>query len=112
MDDFLYGLTGEIILPIDSSYNELRQGYNTAVQKYPFIIVYCFEICDVSNAVIWAEKHCMPIRIRSGGHNYEGYSNGNCTLIIDLSHLNCMELDECKGLIYYTLFYKYDDTNI
>jgi len=100
MDGFLYGLTGEIILPIDSSYNELRQGYNTAVQKYPFIIVYCFEICDVSNAVIWAEKHCMPIRIRSGGHNYEGYSNSNCALIIDLSPLNCMKLDECKGLIY------------
>ena len=100
MDDFLCGLTGEIVLPVDKEYNELRQGYNRAVQKYPFIIVYCSDECDVSNAVVWALKHCIPIRIRSGGHNYEGYSNGNCTLVIDLSRMNNIELDECKGLVY------------
>lgn len=100
MAEFLDGLSGEIILPFDLSYEELRQGYNIAIQKYPFIIVYCFEICDVSNAVIWARKHSMPIRIRSGGHNYEGYSNGNCTLVIDLSHMNRIEINECEKLIF------------
>ncbi|WP_313347175.1 FAD-binding oxidoreductase [Sedimentibacter sp.] len=100
MAEFLDGLTGEIVLPFDLSYDELRQGYNSAVQKYPFVIVYCFMICDVSNAVKWAMRHSMPIRIRSGGHNYEGYSNGNCTLVIDLSYLRSIKIDECKELIY------------
>ncbi|WP_312811915.1 FAD-binding oxidoreductase [Sedimentibacter sp.] len=100
MDEFLEGLTGEIVLPFDFSYNELRQGYNSAVQKYPFVIVYCFMICDVSNAVKWARRHSMPVRIRSGGHNYEGYSNGSCTLVIDLSCMNNIVIDECEELIY------------
>lgn len=100
MDCFLDGLTGEIILPYDSQYDELRQGYNRAVQKYPFIIVYCFETCDVINAVKWARKHCIPIRIRSGGHNYEGFSNGDSVLVIDLSQFNNVILDECAGLVY------------
>lgn len=100
MSEFLDGLTGEIILPFDLSYDELRQGYNSAVQKYPFIIVYCFEICDVSNAVKWARKYSIPIRIRSGGHNYEEYSNGNCTLVIDLSNMKKVKINECDELIY------------
>lgn len=100
MDEFLDGLTGEIVLPFDYSYEELRQGYNSAVQKFPFIIVYCFDVCDVSNAVKWANSHSLPIRIRSGGHNYEGYSNGNCTLVIDLSHMKNVKINESKGLIY------------
>ncbi len=100
MDEFLEGLTGEIVLPFDLSYDELRQGYNTAIQKFPFVIVYCFMLCDVSNAVKWARKHSMPIRIRNGGHNYEGYSNGNCILVIDLSRMNNIIIDECEKLIY------------
>jgi hypothetical protein len=33
------------------------------------------------------------IRIRSGGHHYEGYSNGDCTLVIDISEMNAMEIN-------------------
>ncbi len=97
MNDFLYGLTGDIVTPFEPVYNEARQGFNRAIQKFPLIIVYCCSKCDVSNAVLWARGHCIPIRIRSGGHNYEGYSNGDCTLVIDISRMNHMVLNECLG---------------
>jgi FAD/FMN-containing dehydrogenase len=97
MDDFLYGLTGDIVTPFESIYNEARQGFNVAIQQYPLIIVYCKNKQDVSNAVIWSRKHRIPIRIRSGGHNYEGYSNGNCTLVIDISALNSMCINYCSN---------------
>ncbi|WP_101696694.1 FAD-binding oxidoreductase [Clostridium minihomine] len=70
------------------------------MQQYPGIIVYCQTIQDVSNAVIWAQKNCMPLRIRSGGHNYEGYSNGNCALVIDISEMNDIEIEEEQGLVH------------
>ncbi len=100
MSDFLCGLTGRIVLPFEPEYQEDRQGFNRAIQQYPLIIVYCENKSDVSNAVIWAIKHQIPIRIRSGGHNYEGYSNGNCTIVIDISSLNRMIIDENSNTLY------------
>lgn len=99
MDTFFNGLSGRIVLPGNPLYNELRQGFNRAVQQYPVVIDYCLNESDVANAVLWAREHHVPIRIRSGGHNYEGYSNGNCTLVIDISEMNAMELDECEGVL-------------
>lgn len=82
------GLTGKVILPEDPEYNWARQEYNLAVDKYPLAIVYCFDQQDVANAVVWSRKRKIPLRIRSGGHNYEGYSTGNGCLVIDTSCMN------------------------
>lgn len=82
------GLTGKVILPEDPEYNQARQEYNIAVDKYPAAIVYCFDQCDVANAVAWSRKREIPLRIRSGGHNYEGYSTGDGDLVIDTSCMN------------------------
>lgn len=100
MDDFLYGLTGEVVTPFDPVYNQARQGFNRAVQLFPLIIVYCRNKRDVSNAVIWSGKHCVPVRIRNGGHNYEGYSNGDCTLVIDVSRMKHISIDEGLNRLY------------
>ncbi len=99
MDSILCGLTGRIVLPGNPLYNEARQDYNRAIQQYPVVIDYCQNEADVKNAVLWARKNHVPLRIRSGGHNYEGYSNGNCTLVIDISDMNGMEIDECEGVL-------------
>ncbi len=87
------GLTGEVITPQNPLYNDARQGWNRAVQKFPLAIVYCTNREDISNAIHWARRHCIPLRIRSGGHNYEGYSNGNGALVIDVSRMQGMWLN-------------------
>ncbi|MDF2802187.1 MAG: yvdP 1 [Anaerocolumna sp.] len=99
MENFLDGLTGDIVLPFDPVYEKARQGYNSSIQQYPLIIVYCGDKCDVANGVIWAQSHKIAIRIRSGGHNYEGYSNGDCTLILDISRMNNMSLDMDRNIL-------------
>ncbi len=91
---FLDGLSGRIVTPYDDSYNEDRQGWNHAIQQCPLIINYCQTAKDVSNAVAWSRQNNIPLRIRGGGHNYEGYSNGNFVLVIDVSEMNKIELDE------------------
>ncbi|MFD0771927.1 FAD-binding oxidoreductase [Bacillus sp. CGMCC 1.60114] len=90
------GLTGEVITRYDQEYEEARQEWNQAIQKFPLVIVYCYTKLDVSNAIIWARKNCIEIRIRSGGHHYEGYSIGNRVLVIDISRMNRMQLNENK----------------
>lgn len=90
----LNGLTGEVITRFNPAYEEARQEWNRAIQKFPLVIVYCLKVKDVSNAILWARKHCVCIRIRSGGHHYEGYSVGNGVLVIDISRLNGIMLNE------------------
>ncbi len=84
----LCGLTGEVVVPGASGYDQARQEWNRAIDKYPCVIVYCFSQCDVANAIVWSRKHNVELRIRSGGNNYEGYSTGNGKLIIDTTYMN------------------------
>ncbi|MDF2869968.1 MAG: yvdP 1 [Anaerocolumna sp.] len=98
-ENFLDGLTGRIVLPTDPVYDEARQGFNHGVQNYPLIINYCRCVEDVRNAVKWSVCHCIPPRIRSGGHNYEGYSNGNSVLVIDVSEMNSISLEEERNVV-------------
>lgn len=93
-EEFLQGLTGRIVTTFSPAYNLDRQGYNHGVQNFPLIINYCSSVQDVVNAVRWSTARQIPLRIRSGGHNYEGYSNGNCVLVIDVSEMNRITLEE------------------
>lgn len=86
------GLTGIVVTPAEPGYGKDRQVYNRSIQKYPVAIVYCLCVRDVQNAVHWAQKHGVQIRIRSGGHNYEGYSIGNAVLVVDISKMNKIRL--------------------
>lgn len=96
---FFKGLTGEVVTPITPFYDEARQEWNRAINKFPLVIVYCERKKDVVNAIRWAEKRCVSIRIRSGGHHYEGYSTGNLVLVIDISRLNGLNLDKKRNIL-------------
>lgn len=80
--------TEEVITPQSPLYEKVRQEWNRSIQKYPIVIAYCEEWQDVQEMILWARKEEVPIRIRSGGHNYEGYSTGDCVLVIDISRIN------------------------
>lgn len=96
---FFKGLTGEVVIPKDLEYDEARQEWNRAINKFPLVIVYCERKQDVVNAIRWAQRRCVRIRIRSGGHHYEGYSTGNLVLVIDISRLNRLILDKERNIL-------------
>lgn len=90
---------GEIVTPNDKNYNEDRQLWNRAIQKYPCSIFYCTNTNDVIFALRLALKNGCDFRIRGGGHNYEGYSLENKYLIIDISRLNNIKINYETNLI-------------
>ena len=95
MINYDYGrLTGEIITREDFEYEEERKAWNRAIEKYPLIIVYCKTEDDIKNAIIFAKANSLSIRIRNGRHHYEGYSNGNDVVVIDVSKMNKIYMDE------------------
>lgn len=93
----LHGLTGAVVTPDDPEYPDARLMWNRAINKFPGAIVFCESVRDVSNAVLWARRHCVPFRIRNGRHHYEGYSTGNGVLVVDVSRL--ADLDMGGGLV-------------
>lgn len=93
------GLTGKVITPFDPGYERARQEWNRAINEYPIAIVYCCSNEDVRNAIRWSERNLVGIRIRSGGHNYEGYSTGMGKLVIDTSLMNAIEVDAEKDTV-------------
>ena len=93
------GLTGKVVIPCDKDYEEARQEWNRAVQKFPAAIVYCNSVEDIQNAVCWARSNHVGIRIRSGGHHYQGYSVGNGVLVIDVGLRKQIELDQENGTV-------------
>ncbi len=95
----LCNLQGEIITPDSKDYEQDRQIWNRAIQKYPTAIAYCENTRDVSHAVLCAKDLGIPIRIRSGGHNYEGYSVGDRVFVIDVSRINCIDLSEERNTV-------------
>ena len=93
-------LSGNVITPCSENYEKARQEWNRAIQKFPLAIIYCSTSEEISKAICWARRHCIGIRIRSGGHNYEGYSTGNNILVIDVSPMQRLVLNEEANTLF------------
>lgn len=93
---------GEIVTADSPSYNQDRQGWNRGVQKFPKIIFYCTNEEDIKYAIKYCRDKDIPIRIRSGGHNYEGYSVGDGVGVIDISRYTNLEINECENKLKVT----------
>jgi FAD/FMN-containing dehydrogenase len=90
-------LTGEVVRAGDPGYEQARLGYNRLYQRYPAAIVFCRNTADVVNAVRYAREAGIAFRARSGRHNLEGWSAVDGGLIIDVSRMKDIDVDETAG---------------
>lgn len=86
-------LTGRIVEPGNPEYNSARKEFNTFFNKFPRVIVFAQKTQDVVNALRWARYHNVPLRMRSGRHNYEGLSVVDGGIVIDVSDMNQADVD-------------------
>lgn len=100
MDNICFCSTsGNIITRENPLYDEVRKEWNHSIQKYPIAIVYCQNYKDVIDAILWSVCNKVPLRVRSHGHNYEGFSTGNNVLVIDVSNINEICIDSVKNIV-------------
>lgn len=92
-------LTGRIVVPGDVLYNASRAEFNTFFNKFPLVIVFAKETQDVVNAIRWARYWNVPIRMRSGRHNYEGLSVVDGGIVIDVSEMKQIDIDYKRGTV-------------
>ncbi|MGC4806052.1 FAD-binding protein [Micromonospora sp. DT233] len=86
-------LTGRIVHPQSPEYPSASLGWDELFVRYPLVIVFAQETGDVVNALTWARQHDVALRVRSGRHSLEGWSNVDNGIVIDVSELKSVRID-------------------
>jgi len=92
--EFRTKLRGQSMLLGEAGYHESRQIWNGSIDKYPLIVVRCSGAADVIDAINFAHKNNLLIAIRGGGHNVAGNAVCDGGIVIDLSKMNSVRVDE------------------
>jgi len=85
---------GDLLRPGDDSYESARRIWNGMVAHTPGLIARCADISDVQAAVRASVAGDVFPAIRCGGHSLAGFSTCDGGLVIDLSLLRNVEVDE------------------
>ena len=91
---------GQIVLPSDSSYDEVRQIWNAMIDRRPALIVRCAEADDVPQAIAFARENGLEISIRGAGHNIAGNALCDNGVVIDFSTMKNVRVDAEKKRAY------------
>ena len=92
-DDLASRLTGHLLRPGDAMYPAATI---ISAARYmgtrPAGIAVCVSPQDAAVCVIWAREHGVPFVVRSGGHNYAGFSTSD-GLVIDVKGMRSVAVD-------------------
>ncbi|MBK8986381.1 MAG: FAD-binding oxidoreductase [Chloroflexi bacterium] len=96
---FTGSLRGELIQPGDGRYDEARQLYNGMIDKRPGLIARCVDAADVQAAVTFARENRLLLAVRGGGHNGAGLGSCDDGLVIDLSLMKGIRVDQAASTV-------------
>src|SRR5437899_495756 len=90
---FVKSVTGDVVLPSDRMYAELRRVKNRAINKRPAMIVKCADQRDVQLSIDFARRSALQTAVRSGGHSFGGHGVCDDGVVIDLSAMKKVQID-------------------
>jgi FAD/FMN-containing dehydrogenase len=97
--NFEKSLRGRLIRPTDDDYDAARALYNGMIDKRPRLIARCANVADVIACVNFAREEGLLLAIRGGGHNGPGLGSVNDGLVIDLSMLKSVRVDQATQTV-------------
>jgi len=83
-------LTGEVLRPGDDGYDEAARVFFAAGR--PALVVRPRDADEVAAAVRHAVHHGLAVSVRSGGHSALGHGTNTDGLVLDLAHLDTVEI--------------------
>ncbi len=95
------GISGKIIRRQDADYELWRQSmvwHMSKPKRYPDLIVQAKSDSDVIEAVSYAAGKHLKVATRAGGHNSTGSSLRDGGLLIDMSAMGGIEIDESRQI--------------
>jgi FAD/FMN-containing dehydrogenase len=91
--DLAERITGNVLLPHESGYDEARAVFNGLIDRRPALIVRCRTADDVVAALALARRVQLEVSIRGGGHNVAGRAVADGGLMIDLAEMKTVRVD-------------------
>ena len=85
---------GELIGPKDAGYDAARKVYNGMIDRRPALVLKCADVADVIAGVNLAREKQLLLAVRGGGHNGPGLGVCDDGLVIDLSRLKGIRVDQ------------------
>jgi len=85
---------GELLRASDSEFSQARRIWNALAERTPALIARCADVADVQLAVRTAAQAGVLTAVRCGGHSLAGFSSCDDGLVIDLSRLRQVEVNE------------------
>ena len=64
--------SGQLILPSEPGYHDVRQVHNGMIDRRPALIARCLGAADVVDALTFALAQGLEVAVRGGGHNVAG----------------------------------------
>ena len=93
VDHFRGSFAGQVVLPSDGSYDEVRALWNAMIDKRPSLIARCSGTLDVVAALAFAREQGLEIAVRGAGHNIAGNASSDGGIMIDLSEMTAVDVD-------------------
>jgi FAD/FMN-containing dehydrogenase len=87
-------LRGELLRAVDPGYEEARLLWNGVIDRRPALIARCAAVEDVVESVNFARENDLLLAVRGGGHNVAGTASVEGGLVLDLSAMKDIEVDE------------------
>jgi len=87
-------LRGALLLSGDDGYDHARAVWNGMIDKQPALIARCEGASDVSHAMTFARERNLLVSVRGGGHSISGKSVCEGGLMIDMSDMNSVRVDQ------------------
>ena len=87
-------LLGDIVDRRHGDYDRLRRVWNAMADRRPAVIVRAKSVADVEAVVTIAAKYCALLAVRGGGHSIPGLSTCDDGIVLDLSAMNAVTVDQ------------------
>jgi FAD/FMN-containing dehydrogenase len=98
VESFVASLSGTVIRPDDSTYDEARHIHNTLIDRKPSLIVRAADAADVARSVTFARDHGVELAVRAGGHSIHSATDGG--VVVDLSAMKGLHIDPERRLAW------------
>jgi FAD/FMN-containing dehydrogenase len=88
------GITGRVLAPEDSGYDDARAVFASHVDRRPALIVRVSDADDIARLIVRARETGTELAVRGGGHSPAGHGVSDGGIVIDLSALRSFEVDD------------------
>jgi FAD/FMN-containing dehydrogenase len=93
IDTLVEEISGGLVLPDSSDYDDSRSVWNGMIDKRPAVIARCKNVTDIAKAIKYGRAEGIPIAIRGNGHNIAGSAVCDEGIVIDLSTMKTIRVD-------------------